>query len=128
MIPWGFGGGVVIAAIVYYFTGWVVLAWSGLCAECAKRKREDREFARMGGIISADGEYLGMEEGAWLRIVRESAVELIEQRTQLDPEFDRGAVEHWRSIREAAAELLEGYDSGKYGYDPAVGSGEDQKS
>lgn len=128
MIPWGFGGGVVIAAIVYYFTGWVVLAWSGLCSECAKRKREDREFARMGGIISADGEYLGMEEDAWLRIVKESAVELIEQREQLDPAFDRGAVERWRSIHEAAAALLDGYDSGKYGYDPAVQSGDHRNS
>ena len=27
MIPWGFGGGVMIAALVYYFSGWVVLTW-----------------------------------------------------------------------------------------------------
>ncbi len=117
----------MIAAMVYYFTGWIVLAWSGKCAECRRRHREERDLARMGGIFSVDGDYIGMEEDAWLNVVAESALEMIEQRQQLDADFDRGAVEQWRSIREAAADLLDGYESGRYGYDPASRSGDEQE-
>ena len=127
MIPWGFGGGAMIAALIYYFSGWIVLAWSGKCAECRRRQREQREFESMGGIISANGEYLRMEGTAWLEVIEESAREMVEQRQQMDPDFDRGSVEQWRSIREAAAELLDGYASGKYGYHPAAPAGDEQE-
>jgi hypothetical protein len=119
MIPWGFGVGAVIAAIVYFMTGWVFLAWADRCPLCKKRELEDAELRKMGAILDDGGDYVGMEESVWLAVLQRSALEMIENRNTIDPEFDRGAVDQWRSILDSTTDLLTGYRSGKYGYDPA---------
>ena len=117
VIPWGFGVGALIAATIYYFSGWVVLAWGGKCATCAKRLKEDEEIERLGAILSDDGEVVGMEERTWLSVLQASAQERMEQHGEMDPETNRGAIDQWRAIHDAVTDLLVGYESGRYGYE-----------
>ena len=118
MIPWGFGVGAIIAATIYYFSGWVVLAWGAKCAACARRRKEDEEIARLGAIINDDGDLVGVDERVWLGVLQASAQERMANHSEVDPDVDRGVIDQWRAIHDAATDLLVGYDSGKYGHAP----------